>query len=183
MPTTRRWLDGDYNSTPALRLRQFPVRWKHYGRARLALKRNAFKRNIYLSFNWNGGRSAADSDEFRRRILIPFDLSARLFSARRPGEPRYLWNIDTGVRWLLTTRVFSQEGGWKKQGGETPRKRRAASEQRINGRLEASRRPRLQRTRRGWIIALLLNRHSPVIFRLFIHACDLHFSRIQTDSP
>ena len=51
--------------------------------SRVLLKRKTRSKGISTYRLTGTGKSAADSDEFRRRILIPFDLSARLFSA--PG--------------------------------------------------------------------------------------------------
>lgn len=78
---------SDYDSTSTLRLR-CTIDGFQLGRmmGRVKIKR-ARKEYLYLPLNWGTERPAADSDEFRRRILIPFDLSARLFStAAKPGS-------------------------------------------------------------------------------------------------
>lgn len=72
----RRWLQPTDSSNPTVStLVKTPLR--------VLLKRKTRSKGISTYRLTGTGKSAADSDEFRRRILIPFDLSARLFSA--PG--------------------------------------------------------------------------------------------------
>lgn len=129
--------------------------------------KNAFGRNIYLSFNWNGeicGRQWRISSSNINPLRL---IGARLFSAPGAGRSRYLWNIDTRrTRPPTIIEAFPQGSELKKKKEEKYRKRRVEAE-RINGCLETSRRSRLRRTRRGWIIARLIDTR-PVIFR-FIH--------------
>lgn len=146
------WLGGDY-STPSLRLRQFPVRWKHHGRPRLALKQNAFERNIYLSFNGiEGGEGRGEICSRQWRIsssnINPLRLIGTVIFRTEAGQPRYLWNIDTracGSVQAARSRGFSARKRTKKKEREREKKRRGKDargkrSQRINGCLEASRR-------------------------------------------
>lgn len=110
--------------------------------ARVKTKR--VRKEYLLIVQWKGGRSAADSDEFRRRILIPFDLSAWLFSALRPGGlVTSEISIPEHAAVHCAIEGFSARKRTKKK-KKSERKRRGKdarqASQRINGCLEASRR-------------------------------------------
>ncbi|KAM0724796.1 hypothetical protein ACS0PU_009180 [Formica fusca] len=108
--------------------------------ARVKTKR--VRKEYLLIVQWEGGRSAADSDEFRRRILIPFDLSAWLFSALRPGSlvtseisiPEHA-AVHCAIEGFSARKRTKKKSEKKRRGKDA----RQAS-QRINGCLEASRR-------------------------------------------
>lgn len=137
--------------------------------------KNALKRNVYLSLNCNGEICGRQWRISSSNINPPSTYRRGYFPHRGRGQSRYLWNIDTRrTRPPTVIEAFPQGSGLKRGRGGGERQERKPVEktrsgEHINGCLEASRRSRLRRTRRGWIIARLPNRHSPVTFRLFIH--------------